>query len=376
IIFFLGEVMNLHIMPAPQQRGKAVSGGKAVSVIGGLADWMRRLLIAGLVGLAVLLLCLGLHRFLASVYVKPDRNPLIVTISADRGRVFAAEIDADKAVGRVEAANGAEVAGEVGVGVADRAEAVGEVGVGVADVAEAVGVAGVDEADGVEVAEEAEAVAVPLGQEEANEQAIEQVSEQVSEQVADQENPALESQEDKKYDAWGRELREGEEGVLTGRPMLWYAGFRTFLESPVFGVTRENLSQRVGVNLTDPGWMPDLEAGGVHNGPLTVLICSGLAGFLPMMVFAIVLLRRLLRGLSVLLSGRISGDTDSMGKTKARGMADVGIAFAGAVTLVALILAAEVTESRILYQVNVFFAFFWTICGYASVMSRYFEKES
>ena len=48
---------------------------------------------------------------------------------------------------------------------------------------------------------------------------------------------------------------------------------------------------------------------------------------------------------------------------------DARFAFVGAVALIVLMLITEMTESRILYQVNVFFAFFWTICGYASVMS-------
>jgi O-antigen ligase len=175
------------------------------------------------------------------------------------------------------------------------------------------------------------------------------------------------SREDKRYDAWGRELREGEDGMLTGRPMLWLAGFRTFLEAPVFGVTRENLSQRVGENLSDKGWMPDLEAGGIHNGPLTVLVCSGLAGFVPLLAFAVMLLRRFTRALLPLLTGNTDRVTGSEAEIAA---------LAGAVILVIMFMAAEMTESRILYQVNAFFVFFWTVCGYASTIGRSFKKES
>jgi hypothetical protein len=175
------------------------------------------------------------------------------------------------------------------------------------------------------------------------------------------------SREDKRYDAWGRELREGEDGMLTGRPMLWLAGFRTFLEAPVFGVTRENLSQRVGENLSDKGWMPDLEAGGIHNGPLTVLVSSGLAGFVPLLAFAVMLLRRFTRALMPLLTGHTDRVTGSEAEIAA---------LAGAVILVIMFMAAEMTESRILYQVNAFFVFFWTVCGYASTIDRSFKKES
>jgi hypothetical protein len=268
----------------------------------------KRLLMAVLAGIAVMFVCMGLHTFLSAVYVKPDVNPLIVTVSADRGKVMAAEIEA---VGNAEDEAGEEAEDEAGGKAED--EAGGNAG---------------DEAGGE--TEEA-------------------------------------SREDKRYDAWGRELREGEDGMLTGRPMLWLAGFRTFLEAPVFGVTRENLSQRVGENLSDKGWMPDLEAGGIHNGPLTVLVCSGLAGFVPLLAFAVMLLRRFTRALLPLLTGHTDRVTGSEAEIAA---------LAGAVILVIMFMAAEMTESRILYQVNAFFVFFWTVCGYASTIGRSFKKES
>jgi hypothetical protein len=268
----------------------------------------KRLLMAVLAGIAVMFVCMGLHTFLSAVYVKPDVNPLIVIVSADRGKVMAAEIEA---VGNAEDEAGGKAEDEAGGKVEDETGEEAE-----------------DEASGN--AEEA-------------------------------------SREDKRYDAWGRELREGEDGMLTGRPMLWLAGFRTFLEAPVFGVTRENLSQRVGENLSDKGWMPDLEAGGIHNGPLTVLVCSGLAGFVPLLAFAVMLLRRFTRALLPLLTGHTDRVTGSEAEIAA---------LAGAVILVIMFMAAEMTESRILYQVNAFFVFFWTVCGYASTIGRSFKKES
>lgn len=269
----------------------------------------KRLLMAVLAGIAVMFVCMGLHTFLSAVYVKPDVNPLIVTVSADRGKVMAAEIEAG---GNAEDEASGKAGDEAGGNAED--EAGGEA----------------EDETGGETEEEA-------------------------------------SREDKRYDAWGRELREGEDGMLTGRPMLWLAGFRTFLEAPVFGVTRENLSQRVGENLSDKGWMPDLEAGGIHNGPLTVLVCSGLAGFVPLLAFAVMLLRRFTRALLPLLTGH----TD-----RVTGIEAEIAALAGAVILVIMFMAAEMTESRIMYQVNAFFVFFWTVCGYASTMSRSFKKES
>ena len=250
-----------------------------VGDIGGslLAAKPRRLFIVGLSGLAVVLLCLGLRGFLTAIYVKPNVNPSVVTLSANRGQVFAAEA-------------GAAEAGAAVIGV------------------------------------EPEEI------------------------------------EEKRYDRWGRELRDGEEGMLTGRPMLWLAGFRTFLESPAFGVTRENLSQSVALKLSDRGWIPDLEAGVVHNGPLTVLISSGLAGFIPMLTFAVIYFCRIMQ--AVKPDGFEAARKKDMLKA-----VDARFAFVGAVALIVLMLITEMTESRLLYQVNVFFAFFWTICGYASVMS-------
>lgn len=284
----------------------------------------KRLLMAVLAGIAVMFVCMGLHTFLSAVYVKPDVNPLIVTVSADRGKVMAAEIEA---VGNAEDEAGGNAGDEAGGKAEDEASGNAEDEASGNAENEAGGKAG-DEAGGN--AEEA-------------------------------------SREDKRYDAWGRELREGEDGMLTGRPMLWLAGFRTFLEAPVFGVTRENLSQRVGENLSDKGWMPDLEAGGIHNGPLTVLVCSGLAGFVPLLAFAVMLLRRFTRALLPLLTGNTDRVTGSEAEIAA---------LAEAVILVIMFMAAEMTESRILYQVNAFFVFFWTVCGYASTIGRSFKKES
>ncbi len=284
----------------------------------------KRLLMAVLAGIAVMFVCMGLHTFLSAVYVKPDVNPLIVTVSADRGKVMAAEIEA---VGNAEDEAGGNAGDEAGGKAEDEASGNAEDEASGNAENEAGGKAG-DEAGGN--AEEA-------------------------------------SREDKRYDAWGRELREGEDGMLTGRPMLWLAGFRTFLEAPVFGVTRENLSQRVGENLSDKGWMPDLEAGGIHNGPLTVLVCSGLAGFVPLLAFAVMLLRRFTRALLPLLTGNTDRVTGSEAEIAA---------LAEAVILVIMFMAAEMTESRILYQVNAFFVFFWTVCGYASTIGRSLKKES
>lgn len=67
-------------------------------------------------------------------------------------------------------------------------------------------------------------------------------------------------------------------GVLTGRPILWRAGLQTFEKHPLFGVTREKLVPATVPELSNPAWEPDLTAGGVHNGYLTVLICSGITG--------------------------------------------------------------------------------------------------
>ena len=195
----------------------------------------------------------------------------------------------------------------------------------------------------------------------------------------------------------------GGSGILTGRPILWESGFLAFLEAPLFGVGRENLYDRTEPHLVAPGWRADLAAGGVHNGPLTVLISSGIIGFIPVAAFFIIELRRLIlrlkdqhyeaepcEGSSTegpdadpvdIISGGdcVNSDkrpgADPVDKVSGKDRNDphdLSMVFAyriGLFAVVAAILITELTEARILYQLNFFMAIFWIATGYALKLS-------
>lgn len=144
-------------------------------------------------------------------------------------------------------------------------------------------------------------------------------------------------------------LEEEEErpgGILTGRTELWEAGLKTFFEDPVFGVTRENITDRVGANLTDKYWENDLARGGLHNIYLTVLVSSGIVGFVLFMAFILIYVVKSIRYAF---------------SSKARKQNGYAMCL---ITISAVMLIMEFLEARILYQVGIFYIIFWCIAGY------------
>ena len=141
----------------------------------------------------------------------------------------------------------------------------------------------------------------------------------------------------------GIEQREG--GLLTGRPILWKAGWKTFQSSPVLGVTRLGLYEQTVGYLSDPDWSPDLKAGGVHNGYLTILISSGLGGSIFLLAFWGMTGRKLLQAVR-----------------RAQGKHTVPLLLGGIFLLMFFIM--EALEARILYQMNIFMVIFWMYYGY------------
>lgn len=150
------------------------------------------------------------------------------------------------------------------------------------------------------------------------------------------------------------ELENRPGGILTGRTELWEAGIKTFAESPVFGITRENISERVGKNLEDDYWVKDLQRGGVHNIYITVLVSSGVVGFIPFMIFIVVLVINIIK-----CSYRCA-------VRKCDGI----LLCVSVVIIVQLIM--ECLEGRILYQVGAFYSLFWCLAGY---VTYFIEKD-
>lgn len=135
----------------------------------------------------------------------------------------------------------------------------------------------------------------------------------------------------------------------TGRLTLWKAGFKVFLDNPVFGVTREGLVSETNNVL---GYNSDsLVGGGLHNMYLTILVSSGIVGFITIGAAVITVLFKFLK---VLFS-----------KCKI----DNYLLFSFAMVFAFLI--SELVENRILYQVTAFNAVFWIYFGYF----HYFVKK-
>lgn len=141
------------------------------------------------------------------------------------------------------------------------------------------------------------------------------------------------------------ELEERPGGVLTGRTVLWKAGIKTYFEAPLFGITRENISENVSKNLDDDYWLRDLQRGGLHNIFITVLVSSGAIGFCLFIIFIVLLVYKCFY---YLISNKHYVHT--------------GIVYA-LFTILAILMIMEFFESRILYQVSIFYVLFWCIAG-------------
>lgn len=153
------------------------------------------------------------------------------------------------------------------------------------------------------------------------------------------------------------ELEERPGGILTGRTELWKAGIQTFKESPLFGIARENVNIRVANNLEDDYWLRDLQRGGLHNIYITVLVCSGIVGFV---FFVLIVLSLLAKCIKYVFSEKMKQN---------QGIPLIIIP----VLIVQLIM--EFLEARILYQVNIFYIIFWCIAGYFMFFFNQSEKD-
>lgn len=147
------------------------------------------------------------------------------------------------------------------------------------------------------------------------------------------------------------ENREG--GFLTGRQHLWQAGLKAFLESPIFGVTRENLAERAKGYLISEAWEGTLGTGGLHNIYITILVSSGIIGFVLIAAFTV---WSLIKMFSSLYRRKFDG--------KER------YCFLFSFVLIALFFVMEMFEARILYRVSLFYIVFWIYYGYAMYFTQ------
>lgn len=136
-------------------------------------------------------------------------------------------------------------------------------------------------------------------------------------------------------------------GLLTGRTDLWAAGFKAFTKQPIFGTARENLYDACVDYLPHQIWEGSLYTGGLHNILLTVLVSSGLVGFLILAAFVVLSLKRML----------------AHGFKKRAFLEDPQ--FLGLFLLILSFGIMEMLEARILYRVGLFYVVFWIFYGYA-----------
>lgn len=148
----------------------------------------------------------------------------------------------------------------------------------------------------------------------------------------------------------------------TGRDVIWKAGFKVFLEKPIFGWTREGLVEpTVNYILEATGYDSGAVAGGgLHNIYLTILCSSGIVGFILMAALAVVVFVRYLK--QFFKKEKISKE----------------LLFSFTICMYFFI--SELVESRILYTVTFFNIVFWIYFGYLNYYSlkgnATSEKES
>ncbi|MGN0478297.1 MAG: O-antigen ligase family protein [Hominenteromicrobium sp.] len=147
------------------------------------------------------------------------------------------------------------------------------------------------------------------------------------------------------------ELENREGGIFTGRLDIWKACFAAFRERPLFGTTRENIPDYAIGHLENDLWASNIKVGGPHNIYLCILVSSGLVGFCLMAAFAG---NMLVRAVTALL----------------RHIRTCPVWMIISLLLTVMFFIVEFVESRILYQVGIFYALFWIYSGYAFAFAK------
>lgn len=164
------------------------------------------------------------------------------------------------------------------------------------------------------------------------------------------------SNEVEKYDLERLEEVENREGgFFTGRTDLWKASLKAFEESPIFGITRENLFNKAEKYLENDLWAKNLKVGGTHNIYICILVSSGIVGFVLMAIFATY---TIFKGLLTII----------------RNIDVIDPWFLTTFLLIIMFFVTEFVEARILYRVGIFNVLFWLYCGYLANFLKN-EKE-
>ena len=138
------------------------------------------------------------------------------------------------------------------------------------------------------------------------------------------------------------ENRDG--GILTGRLYIWKAGLKAWQRSPIFGISKNTIYDYSKEYISDKQWLIPMETS-LHNGYITVLVASGIVGFIVYILFLIFNI------IPMIKTAFIHMQKENY------------ILFAGCLVVVASFLMIECFEARIVYRTEIFTAMFWLICG-------------
>lgn len=151
--------------------------------------------------------------------------------------------------------------------------------------------------------------------------------------------------------------RYGDLKNTAGRDVIWKAGFKTFLEKPIFGWTREGLVEPTVDKIVNTIGQDSgaVAGGGLHNLYLTVLCSSGIVGFICLATVIVIVLVRLLK---VLIKKK-----------------PIGVELLFSFVTCMYFFVSELVENRILYQVTFFNVVFWIYFGYLYFFTKSELKE-
>lgn len=145
-------------------------------------------------------------------------------------------------------------------------------------------------------------------------------------------------------------------GFLTGRQYLWEAGIKALKEHPLFGISKAATYEKAKPYIEDEFWLLSLESS-LHNSYITVLVASGIVGFLLFMAFLLLNVKDYL----ILAFGKEQDCSYNL--------------YITLLAVIAVMMLTECLEGRIIYRTEVFNVLFWGLMGMASQYTRIRESE-
>lgn len=151
-----------------------------------------------------------------------------------------------------------------------------------------------------------------------------------------------------------RNYAHGEQTDITsGRISIWKIGLDAFKDSPVLGIGYRSIDDAMKSQLSENGYS-NSGAGGMHNVYITVLVSSGIVGFL---LFAVLIVFLLLKVLKIYLNKQMPLYVKTLA------------------TFIPAWLVGELVESRIFLSFTNMSVFFWITAGYVMYYARECDKK-